>query len=45
MHCEANSLIPGTPLVVTTTATLATDVPAGDLSNTATVAAEPTTRT
>jgi len=37
--CQADSLDPGTPLVITITATLAADVPAGDLSNSATVAA------
>ena len=39
MLCQADTLDPGRPLVVTITATLAADVPAGDLSNSATVAA------
>ena len=38
--CTTDALDPGAPLVVTVTATLAADVPAGTVSNTATVAAE-----
>ena len=37
--CQADTLDPGNPLVVTITATLTADFPAGTLSNTATVAA------